>query len=135
MTQEQDRDTGLPKEVSPVRDRATSTTAATQVDNPNHSAYTDNLIAEGLAIRELGATVIAATDIGSYAVEYATNNWQVFPLRGKVPFASPHPAPCGVFLRWRRYFLLLRRRFGKTLDVLHRVVHPRDGEEPGVVFV
>jgi Bifunctional DNA primase/polymerase, N-terminal len=45
----------------------------------------ENLAAEALAIRELGATVIGATDIGTHAIEYAVNNWQVFPLRGKIP--------------------------------------------------
>ncbi len=36
-------------------------------------------------MRELGGSVVSATDIGTYAMEYAANNWQVFPLRGKIP--------------------------------------------------
>lgn len=40
---------------------------------------------EALVLRELGASVIAATDIGTHAIEYAVNNWRIFPLRGKVP--------------------------------------------------
>jgi hypothetical protein len=38
-----------------------------------------------VAIRELNATVLDSTDIGTYAVELAVNNWAVFPLRGKSP--------------------------------------------------
>lgn len=45
----------------------------------------ENLAAEALAIRELGASVISATDIGVYAIEYGVRNWHVFPLRGKIP--------------------------------------------------
>lgn len=45
----------------------------------------DDLTAEALAMRELGGSVVSATDIGTYAMEYAANNWQVFPLRGKIP--------------------------------------------------
>ena len=45
----------------------------------------DALIAEALAIRELKGSVLDATDIGTHAIEYAVNNWAVFPLRGKVP--------------------------------------------------
>jgi hypothetical protein len=44
-----------------------------------------DLTAEALAIREFGAGVIDATDIGVYAIEYAIRNWPVFPLIGKVP--------------------------------------------------
>jgi Bifunctional DNA primase/polymerase, N-terminal len=58
------------------------------------SAHPDILIAEALAIRELGADVIDATDIGTYAILYAVRNWPVFPLRGKVP-AIPNPHPKG----------------------------------------
>ena len=43
------------------------------------------LICESHAIRELGATLIGATDIGSYAVEYAVRGWAVLPLNGKLP--------------------------------------------------
>jgi hypothetical protein len=43
------------------------------------------LIAEALAIRELKGTVLDATDIGTHAIEYAVNNWAVFPLNGKIP--------------------------------------------------
>ena len=42
----------------------------------------DALIAEALAIRELKGTVLDATDIGTHAIEYAVNNWAVFPLNG-----------------------------------------------------
>lgn len=45
----------------------------------------DALIAEALAIRELKGTVLDATDIGTHAIEYAVNNWAVFPLNGKIP--------------------------------------------------
>jgi hypothetical protein len=59
--------------------------------NTPESSATD-LAAEALAIREFGAGVIDATDIGVYAVEYALANWSVFPLDGKVPaIPSPHP--------------------------------------------
>lgn len=44
-----------------------------------------DLAAEATAISGLGASVIDATDIGTYAVEYALRNWAVFPLNGKVP--------------------------------------------------
>lgn len=54
----------------------------------------DELIAEAIAIRELTASVVDATDIGTYAIEYAVRNWPVFPLRGKVP-AIPNPHPKG----------------------------------------
>jgi Bifunctional DNA primase/polymerase, N-terminal len=52
---------------------------------PKFSGHTDDLIAEAIAIRELGASVISAGDIGAYAIEYAVNNWAIFPLRGKIP--------------------------------------------------
>lgn len=55
--------------------------APSNTTNTNH----DNLIAEALAIREFPATVISATDIGVYAIEYGVNNWRIFPLRGKIP--------------------------------------------------
>lgn len=45
----------------------------------------DLLVHDALAIAQLGADVIDATDIGTHAVEYAIRNWPVFPLRGKVP--------------------------------------------------
>ena len=41
--------------------------------------------AEAIALDILGAGVLDATDIGTYAMEYAVNNWAVFPLRGKIP--------------------------------------------------
>lgn len=51
-----------------------------------------DLNCEALVIRELGATVLDATDIGTYAIEYALHGWPVFPLRGKVPaIRSAHP--------------------------------------------
>lgn len=43
------------------------------------------LAAEASAIEILGASVVAATDIGTHAVEYALAGWRVFPLSGKVP--------------------------------------------------
>jgi hypothetical protein len=45
----------------------------------------DDLAAEAMLMRELGASVVDATDVGTYAVEYAVRNWAVFPLNGKVP--------------------------------------------------
>jgi hypothetical protein len=51
-----------------------------------------DLAREAIAIRELKATVIDATDIGVYAVELAVAHWKVFPLRGKTPAVrNPHP--------------------------------------------
>jgi len=55
--------------------------------NPT-SAFRQNaemLEAEAVAIRELRADVLEASDIGTHAVEYAVRNWAVLPLRGKVP--------------------------------------------------
>jgi Bifunctional DNA primase/polymerase, N-terminal len=50
------------------------------------------LIAEALAISELHANVLDATDIGTHAIEYALHGWAVLPLRKKIPaIASPHP--------------------------------------------
>lgn len=48
------------------------------------------LLCEAIAISELNASALDATDIGTHAIEYALNNWQVFPLHGKVP-AIPNP--------------------------------------------
>lgn len=56
------------------------------------------LMNEAFAIRELGASVINASDIGSYAVERAVRHWKVFPLNGKLP-AIPNPHPKG---SWER---------------------------------
>ncbi|MCI4675288.1 bifunctional DNA primase/polymerase [Candidatus Mycolicibacterium alkanivorans] len=42
----------------------------------------DDLHAEAIAIRSLGATVLDSTDIGAYAIEYAIAGWRVHPLRG-----------------------------------------------------
>lgn len=54
--------------------------------------HADDLIATALAIRELDASVIGATDIGTHAIEYGVRNWPVFPGNGKVPaIRSPHP--------------------------------------------
>jgi Bifunctional DNA primase/polymerase, N-terminal len=47
---------------------------------PTPEDRADDLIATALAIRELPASVISATDIGVYAIEAAVNNWQVGPL-------------------------------------------------------
>jgi hypothetical protein len=51
----------------------------------HEDALTGDLLAEATAIRILGGDVVDATDIGTYAIELAVNNWAVFPLRGKVP--------------------------------------------------
>jgi hypothetical protein len=49
------------------------------------------LMAEALAIRELGATVLSATNIGTHAIDYGLHGWPVFPCRAKVPaISSPH---------------------------------------------
>ncbi len=47
----------------------------------------DDLLAEALVLKVFKgqAAVVDADDIGSYAIEYGTTNWPVFPLRGKVP--------------------------------------------------
>lgn len=52
------------------------------------------LMNEAFTIRELGASVIDATDIGTHAIERAVNHWKVFPLNGKLP-AIPNPHPRG----------------------------------------
>lgn len=65
------------------------------------------LAAEAMAIRELSAAVIDATDPGTFAIELGVNNWPVGPLchrdretgkilhpRGKAPV--PHLVPHGV---------------------------------------
>jgi hypothetical protein len=74
---------------------APKSSSLARTDNPEFTRV-DALIAEAHAIRELGATVLDATDIGTYAVEYAVNNWAVFPLNGKIP-AIPNPHP-----KWSR---------------------------------
>jgi hypothetical protein len=61
------------------------TTDKHTLGHPGDMNPADCLAAEAIAMRELGATVINATDIGTHAVEYAVNGWGVFPLRGKVP--------------------------------------------------
>jgi hypothetical protein len=58
----------------------------------NDNSGVGDLAAQALAIRELKVSTIDATDIGSYAIEYAIHKWAVFPLRGKVP-AIPNPHP------------------------------------------
>lgn len=45
----------------------------------------NELVFEAVAIKMLTADVQDATDIGTFAVARALNNWEVFPLRGKVP--------------------------------------------------
>src|SRR6476620_4436624 len=45
----------------------------------------NELIAEAFTIATMGAHVAEATDIGTHAIEYAIRNWEIFPLRGKVP--------------------------------------------------
>jgi hypothetical protein len=57
----------------------------TSTTTTEYIAHADNLAAEAIAIRELSATVINATDIGTHAIEYAVNGMAVFPLRGKIP--------------------------------------------------
>jgi hypothetical protein len=52
----------------------------------------DALTAEALAMRELPAGVLTATDIGAYAIEATVRHWPVFPLNGKIP-AIPNPHP------------------------------------------
>jgi Bifunctional DNA primase/polymerase, N-terminal len=54
------------------------------VPRPPDTPHSD-LACEAIAIRELNATVIDATDIGTHAIEYAINGWEVLPLRGKAP--------------------------------------------------
>jgi hypothetical protein len=52
----------------------------------------ERLILEVLAIAALGANVLDADDIGTYAVECALRHWKVFLLRGKTPaIPSAHP--------------------------------------------
>ena len=47
---------------------------------------------EIMVIDVLGADVIEADDIGTYAIELAVRGWRVFPLTGKIPaIANPHP--------------------------------------------
>lgn len=45
----------------------------------------DELIGEANAINVLGASVIDATDISTYAIELGANNWAVGPCNGKIP--------------------------------------------------
>jgi hypothetical protein len=54
------------------------------------------LIHEAIAIRELDANVISATDIGTHAIEYAIRNWRVLPLNGKIPAISGREGGKGV---------------------------------------
>jgi hypothetical protein len=76
-----------PNESGPTVSRAAST-----ITHSNAVNDTALLIAETTAIRELNATVVDATDIGSYAVDYGLHGWPVFPCNGKVPaIANPHP--------------------------------------------
>src|SRR5262249_1894043 len=58
-------------------------TTTDQADTADHSRET--LLAAALALREFTTAVVDATAIGTYAVEYAVNGWEVFPLRGKAP--------------------------------------------------
>jgi len=68
--------------------------------NPHDDDPTDrlavaagDLIAEAVALKTLGGSVVHSDDIGSYAVELAINGWAIFPLkagsRSKTP-ASVH---------------------------------------------
>jgi hypothetical protein len=50
----------------------------------------DDLRNEAAVIRILGGEIVDATEMGSYAIEYAVHNWAVFPLNGKAP-AIPYP--------------------------------------------
>lgn len=54
----------------------------------------DQLSAEGIAIRTLGASVMNSADIGTHAIEYGINNWPILPLNGKLP-AIPNPHRSG----------------------------------------
>jgi Bifunctional DNA primase/polymerase, N-terminal len=54
----------------------------------------ERLAAEAIAMRELHANVIDATNIGTYAIERGIRNWPVFPGNGKIP-AIPNPHPEG----------------------------------------
>jgi hypothetical protein len=49
-----------------------------------------DLAIEAMMMRELKATVVDATDIGTHAVERGLNGWPVFPGNGKAP-AIPYP--------------------------------------------
>jgi Bifunctional DNA primase/polymerase, N-terminal len=49
------------------------------------------LAAEAIAIRELGGSVVEATDIGTYAIELGLHGWRVHPLRGKNPVLDDWP--------------------------------------------
>jgi hypothetical protein len=49
------------------------------------------LAREAIAIRELKATVLDATDIGTYAVEYALHHWQIGPLCASELIDPAHP--------------------------------------------
>lgn len=64
--------------------------------NPTAQYSEADLAAEALAIREFGASVISATDIGTHAIEYAVNGLAVFPLKGKIPAISRTIGGCGV---------------------------------------
>jgi hypothetical protein len=48
-------------------------------------SHVDELLRIAYTIRELGAPLVDTTDRGVNAIEYALNNWAVFPLNGKVP--------------------------------------------------
>jgi hypothetical protein len=55
-----------------------------------------DLAFETYAIAAMGARVVDATDIGTYAMEYALRNWAIFPGSGKVPaIGNPHPKGSG----------------------------------------
>ncbi|MBX7434165.1 bifunctional DNA primase/polymerase [Mycobacterium sp. Y57] len=49
------------------------------------SSRRNDLANEASAIRGLAASVLGATDIGTFAVEYAVHRWAIFPLNGKIP--------------------------------------------------
>jgi hypothetical protein len=63
-------------------------------DQPDRRSATLDLAFETYAIAALGASIVDATDIGTYTMEYALHNWAIFPGRGKVP-AIPNPHPKG----------------------------------------
>jgi hypothetical protein len=72
-----------------IKDQHSQSNGAGQQDRGDAAA---DLACEAIAIRELKAGVIGATDIGVYAVELAIHKWKVFPLAGKNPrIPSPHP--------------------------------------------
>lgn len=145
---------GPPKKGGPDADNAeghpTTTNPNRTSDLSSGSRQVSLLTAEALAIRELPATVIKASDIGTYAVEYAVNGWQVGPLcsrdrrsvYGKDPTTglTPHGVldftsdVATVAKRWSRAPYNIGARVPKSMFVLDidgpdRTPHPGRGLE------